>query len=136
MEVLRLLVKDFDGCFRFYSENLNLKVVWGKIGDVYASFEVNGKYEIGLFQSDLMAEFLENSDKFLPHDHREKIMITIYTDDVDEKYDELVSRGIEFIKPPTEVVGWGMKVAYLRDPENNLIEIYTPLQRGEDNEST
>jgi catechol 2,3-dioxygenase-like lactoylglutathione lyase family enzyme len=26
---IRLLVKDFDTCFKFYSEQLGLKVTWG-----------------------------------------------------------------------------------------------------------
>ncbi|HPO50448.1 MAG TPA: hypothetical protein PLO89_09010 [Spirochaetota bacterium] len=63
MEVLRLLVDDFDKSFRFYSEKLGLKIVWGKIGEVYASFDNGNGGEIGIFKSDLMASVVGNKDK-------------------------------------------------------------------------
>jgi catechol 2,3-dioxygenase-like lactoylglutathione lyase family enzyme len=37
---IRLLVADFDTCFRFYSEKLGLKVTWGGTGGDYASFDI------------------------------------------------------------------------------------------------
>ena len=75
---LRLLVKDFDTCFRFYSE---------------------------------------------------KAVIVIQVEDVDAMFRELTSRGVEFVSEPADMAGWGGRVAHFRDPEENLIELYSGLSK-------
>lgn len=127
MEALRLLVDDFDTCFKFYSEKLALKVTWGKEGEVYASFDNGNNGEIGLFKSDLMAAAIGNSEKKQPSNCREKISIIIGVKSVDESYNEMVKRGVQFINKPTDMVNWGMRVVHLRDPEDNLIELCSDL---------
>ena len=37
---VRLLVKDFAGCFKFYTEQLGLEPAWGDENSGYASFKV------------------------------------------------------------------------------------------------
>lgn len=127
MEVLRVLVNDFDNAFRFYAEQMGLRVVWGKLGDVYASFD-NGKGgEIGLFTSDLMAAALGNSTQPQPVNQREKIIIILHVDSVDVAHEALTAKGVAFVNPPTDMVDWGMRVAHLRDPEGNTIELCSAL---------
>ena len=128
---IRLLVKDFDKCFRFYSEQLGLKVTWGKLGGDYASFDVGLTNEMGLsiFKSDLMANAIGNSEKSLPTDNREKIAIVIKVDNVDKSFQDLVAKGVTFINEPKDMTGWGMRAAHFRDPEDNLIEIWSELAK-------
>jgi len=129
---IRLLVKDFDKCFKFYSEQLGLKVTWGKMGGDYASFDIGLKSsEMGLsiFKSDLMAKAIENFEKSLPIDNREKTVIVLKVDSVDETFKELKDKGIEFINKPTDMTGWGMRTVHFRDPEDNLIEIWSELAK-------
>ena len=38
-----------------------------------------------------------------------------------------LKKGINFINEPTDMPDWGMRVVHLRDPEENLIEFFTPL---------
>ena len=71
---VRLLVRDYEKCFRFYTEKLGLE----------AAFDIEGCY--GSFK---------------------------------------VAEGIEGLAIFTS--GWGMRVVHLRDPEENLIELFTPL---------
>lgn len=40
LNCIRLLVNDFDACFKFYSENMGLNVTWGKLGGDYARFNI------------------------------------------------------------------------------------------------
>jgi len=127
INAIRLLVSDFDKCFTFYTETLGLKVTWGKIGGEYASFDFGMPPGLSIFKSDLMAAAIGNSDKDLPSDHREKMAIIVKVDDVDKTYNEFSGRGIEFVKQPTDMTGWGMRAAHFRDPENNLIEIWSDL---------
>lgn len=129
---IRLLVNDFDKCFKFYSEQLGLKVTWGKIGGDYASFDIGLKSsEMGLsiFKSDLMANAIGNFEKSLPVDNREKIAIILKVDSVDETFKELSDKGVEFINEPADMTGWGMRTVHFRDPENNLIEIWSELAK-------
>ena len=53
---VRLLVKDFAGCFKFYTEQLGLEPAWGDENSGYASFKVaDGIEGLALFVSDWMA---------------------------------------------------------------------------------
>ena len=48
-------------------------------------------------------------------------------DNVDETFAALKAKGVTFISEPTDMPDWGMRTLYLRDPEENLIELFTPL---------
>ena len=127
---IRLLVEDFDKCFKFYSEQLGLRVTWGKPGGDYASFDIglkSGEMGLSVFKSDLMAKVIGNTEKSLPADNREKIAIIMKVDNVDKTFQELSAKGVLFINGPADMTGWGMRAAHFRDPENNLIEIWSEL---------
>jgi lactoylglutathione lyase len=126
---IRLLVNDFDACFKFYAETLGLNVTWGKVGGEYASFDLGIPSGLSIFKSDLMANAIGNAEKSLPMDHREKMAIILKVADTDKSYKELSGKGVVFIKEPTDMTGWGMRAAHFRDPEGNLIEIWSELAK-------
>ena len=130
LNCIRLLVKDFDKCFKFYSETLGLNVTWGKIGGDYASFDIGIPSGLSIFKSELMASAIGNSDKSLPADNREKVAIVLKVGNVDNSYKDLSAKGVTFINEPSDMTGWGMRVTHFRDPENNLIEIWSELVKG------
>ena len=126
----RLLVKDYKKCFKFYTEKLGLEPVWGDAEGCYASFKVaEGIEGFAIFVSDFMAPAVGNADKVQPSGYREKIMVSFEVEDVDKAYQDFSEKGIEFINQPTDMPDWGMRVVHLRDPEENLIELFTPLKR-------
>lgn len=127
LNCIRLLVKDFDLCFEFYSKKLELTVAWGKIGGEYASFDVGIPAGLSLFKSDLMAEAIGNKEMSLPENCREKVAIVLKVADVDKSYAELLENEVVFVKEPTDMTGWGMRAAHFRDPEGNLIEMWSEL---------
>ena len=129
LNCIRLLVKDFDKCFKFYSEILKFKVSWGKIGGDYASFDTGSVFSLSIYKSDIMAEVIGNDQKSLPENLREKFLITFSVNNVDQTYLELKERGVKFINKPADKSGWGMRVAHFYDPENNLLEIWSPLAK-------
>ena len=125
---VRLLVKDYRKCFEFYTEQLGLEAAWD-VGDCYASFKVaDGIEGFALFTSDLMAPVAGNSDKGQPSGFREKSMVSFEVPNVDEAYASFKAKGVNFINEPTDMPGWGMRVVHLRDPEENLVELFTPLK--------
>jgi catechol 2,3-dioxygenase-like lactoylglutathione lyase family enzyme len=125
---VRLLVKDFTKCFKFYNEQLDLEPLWGDENSCYASFKVaEGIEGLALFVSDFMAPAIGNADKIQPEGFREKSMISFEVENVDETFQSLKAKGIEFINEPIDMPDWGMRVVHLRDPEENLIELFTLL---------
>ena len=125
---VRLLVKDYKKCFKFYTEQLGFEPLWGDENGVYASFKVaEGIEGLAIFVSDYMAPTVGNVEKTQPVGHREKSLISFEVENVDETYLALSEKGINFINKPIDMPDWGMRVVHLRDPEENLIEFYTPL---------
>lgn len=127
---VRLLVKDYEKCFKFYTEKLGLEAAWN-LGGVYGSFKVaDGIEGLAIFTSDLMASAIGNADKSQPTGCREKMMVSFEVENVDEAYKALLAKGVTFINQPIDMPDWGARVVHLRDPEENLIELYTPLRMG------
>ena len=128
---VRLLVKDYKKCFKFYTETLGLEPVWGDEEGCYASFKVaEGIEGFALFVSDFMAPAVGNADKTQPSGFREKSLVSFEVENVDEAYQTLSAKGVNFINQPADMPDWGMRVVHFRDPEENLIELFTPLAVG------
>jgi catechol 2,3-dioxygenase-like lactoylglutathione lyase family enzyme len=125
---VRLLVNDYKKCFKFYTEKLGLEPMWGDENGCYASFKVaDGIEGLAIFVSDFMAPALGNADKTQPFGYREKSLVSFEVENVDETYQTLLKRGVDFINQPIDMADWGMRVVHLRDPEDNVIEFFTPL---------
>lgn len=124
----RLLVKDYKKCFKFYTEQLGLDPHWGEENGCYAAFKVaDGIEGFAIFSSDFMASAVGNDEKTQPIGYREKSMVVFEVENVDDTYQACLEKGISFINEPTDMPDWGMRVVHLRDPEENLIEFFTPL---------
>ncbi len=125
---VRLLVRDYRKCFDFYTQKLGFEPLWD-IEECYGAFKVaDGIEGLAIFLSDYMAPVVGNADEQQPVGNREKSMICFEVADVDETYSALKANGVKFVNEPLDMPGWGMRVVHLRDPEENLIELYTPLQ--------
>jgi len=57
-------------------------------------------------------------------------MVGLETDDVDAEYQRLEAAGVAFVEKPTD---YGqLRIATLRDPEGNLIQLLQPIRREGD----
>ncbi len=124
---IRLLVNDFDRCFLFYKDILGLEATWGNLGGVYASFNIGLESGLGLFKADLMDTVLGENPKTTTKKTADRFAIIISVENIDNTYNILKGRGVEFITEPKDMPDWGIRVAHFRDPEGNLIEVYTDL---------
>lgn len=125
-EGIRLLVEDFDTAFRFYSEALGFKIVWGKPGDVYGSFSVSDHVSLSIFTAEYMDQALD-----IPATTQRRAMdngVLIFSaEDVDIIHKELLEKGVPILKEPTDMAGWGCRTLHIRDTEGNLIEFNSAL---------
>ncbi|WP_327696965.1 VOC family protein [Streptomyces sp. NBC_00459] len=117
---IRLLVSDFPAVYRFYRDVLGLKPQFEAESGPYAKLSPDtGHAAIALQDRAQMAGVLERLGAE-PAGHRALVVLRV--DDLDATHAELTARGADFTRTPAPM-GDRMRVAYLEDPEGNLIEL-------------
>jgi predicted enzyme related to lactoylglutathione lyase len=130
-EQIRLLVKNFDECFRFYLDIMGFKVNWGKEGWSYASFGINKYVKLALFKREAMANAVGTSG--LPEEAtaQDKVAIVLDARNIGITLKRLEDRGAHFITSLKDYPDWGIRARHLRDPDGNLIEIECEIPKKE-----
>ncbi len=129
MYSVRHLVEDFTACFRFYQKDLGMEPVWGDENGPYADLRAGSDVTLALFKKDLMAEAV--GTKGLPKSalSQDKSLVSLQVDNLDETYDRLTKAGVGFVNEPKDYPGWTIRAVHLRDPDGNLVELFSPLSR-------
>ncbi|MDG0793776.1 VOC family protein [Cohnella ginsengisoli] len=58
-----------------------------------------------------------------PFSGRDQVALVFRVENVDSVYEALRAKGVPFVQPPRDTPEWGHRVAYLRDPAGNVIEL-------------
>ncbi|MGM0885175.1 MAG: VOC family protein [Bacillota bacterium] len=119
---VRLLVTNVTECFYFYRDIMGFDVIWGDENSPYAEFQT-GQTKIAINQKSMIAEVVGTLEKNPESDSQDKLALIFAVDNVDETYEELVNKGVEFLNSPLDRNDWGIRLAHFRDPAGNLIEI-------------
>jgi catechol 2,3-dioxygenase-like lactoylglutathione lyase family enzyme len=114
---VRLLVDDFGEAFDFYRELLGAEPGFGDRESGYASFRLEGG-ALAIFERDEQAETLGLR---LPGDGA---LVVLEVDDVDA---EVARLGELVVAEPVDRPDWGGRVAYVRDPSGNGIELFQSI---------
>jgi catechol 2,3-dioxygenase-like lactoylglutathione lyase family enzyme len=128
---VRLLVSDFDGCFRFYRDVMQFQPDWGEEGSTYASFRTTPGAALSLFRRDHMAEAIDTADLPWITECQDRAALIFLVNDIEAEVKELRSRGAQFLSDPRDFPDWTIRAAYLRDPDGNLIELFSPLEESQ-----
>ncbi|MEU6505117.1 MULTISPECIES: VOC family protein [Streptomyces] len=117
---VRLLVTDFAACYRFYADVLGLKPQSGATEGPYEKFSPHtGSAGIALQDRAMMAEILDELGETATG-HRSLVVLRV--DDLDAYCAEITSRGAALLHGPAPMTD-RMRVAHLKDPEGNLVEL-------------
>ena len=133
---IRLLVNDFAACFRFYRDTLGLEVVWGEESGPYADFKAASDSYISLFNRHLMSEVLGTGSMSEGAAAQDSLAIIIQVEDLQKTVSKLKQQGVTFVSDVKEYPAWTISAAHLRDPEGNLIELFSPLDKSRWTEET
>lgn len=125
---MRLLVTRFDETYAFYRDVLGLKPTWGKPGENYASFAFPGGGEIAIFRRSLMADAVGTAARPSTRQEQDTAVVILTVDDVDALYARL-KNVVTFTNPPESKTAWGIRAAHFRDPDGNLIEVFSALKQ-------
>lgn len=123
---LRLLVSNYKETFLFYRDLLGLNVDWGDEETGYAEFNT-GSIQLAVFKKEFMAQVIPSINQPSSFASQDKTSLIFAVDNVDEVYQRLKDRNGILMAPPTDRPDWGIRTAHFRDPDGNLIEIYTNL---------
>ncbi|MEU3885967.1 VOC family protein [Streptomyces sp. NPDC029041] len=117
---VRLLVTDFSACHRFYGEVLGLKPQSGAVDGPYEKFSpAVGSAGIALQDRSMMAEVLDELGD-AAEGHRSLVVLRV--DGLDAYCEEITMRGATVLHGPAPMTD-RMRVAHLKDPEGNLVEL-------------
>jgi catechol 2,3-dioxygenase-like lactoylglutathione lyase family enzyme len=114
---VRLLVDDVGACRRFYRDTMRFELAADHAD--YVEFRA-GEALLALFPRTAMAEAVG----FDPLAAGDRVALVFRVDDVDGALAEVRERGAPVVADPQDRPDWGLRVAHVRDPDGNLIELY------------
>jgi catechol 2,3-dioxygenase-like lactoylglutathione lyase family enzyme len=124
---VRILVRDFAASWRFYRDVLGLTPGVGDDSGPYAEFLWNGEARLGLFDRALMAKATGRPDARAATKAVGAFALILRTDNVDRVHAQLSSRGVVFLRGPTDRKEWRLRTIHLADPDGNVVELNSDL---------
>jgi catechol 2,3-dioxygenase-like lactoylglutathione lyase family enzyme len=117
---IRLLVSDFPAAYRFYRDVLGLEPQFEAENGPYAKLSFDSGHAAIALQDRAQVAGMLGRLGSAPEGYRALVVLRV--EDLDAAHAELSSRGAVFTRDPGPM-GDRLRVAYLEDPEENLIEL-------------
>jgi catechol 2,3-dioxygenase-like lactoylglutathione lyase family enzyme len=110
-----VFVSDFDKALDFYTKTLGMEIDYTD-KNVWAQF--NSGVDISLAIEKCAPDYVEQGSKMVGR----FVGVTLMVDDIEEQYNRLVAKGVEFTGRP-EKQPWGGTLAHLKDLEGNVLTL-------------
>ena len=114
LNAVRVFVTDWERSLEFYSKTLGMPVS-------LATPEI-GWAELDTGEAHLALERVDPKDKEAVALVGRFVSVSLQVDDIQDLYETLVSRGVDFVEPP-EKQPWGGTLAHFRDPDGNVLTL-------------
>ncbi|NJL85831.1 MAG: bleomycin resistance protein [Leptolyngbyaceae cyanobacterium SM1_1_3] len=122
----RLLVQDLEACFHFYRDTMGFEVVMDERRDGYAEFAV-ANMRLALFRREEMAGIIHTTEMPADAKSQDRVVLIFTVSDLDEICEKLKHEGTVFASEPMKNANFDLKIAYIRDPDGNLIGLFENL---------
>jgi catechol 2,3-dioxygenase-like lactoylglutathione lyase family enzyme len=117
---IRIITDDLTPMISFYENVTNITAE--RPAPVFAEF-VSPTATLAIGDSQTVALFKEGSAHAADN---HSVIIEWQVDDVDAEYARLEHETLEWVQTPA-TMPWGNRSALLRDPDGNLVNLYTPV---------
>ncbi len=119
----RLLVNDWKACVSFYKDIMEFQPVQEDERGGYAEFNV-ADMRLSIFRRSEMARMVHNHEKPPTAECQDTVALIFTVNDLEDECIKLKQKGIKLTAEPMNNPMYGIKTAYLRDPDENLIGLY------------
>ena len=126
----RIITDDVEGLGAFYARLIGVPVT---LNEYYVEVPA-GPMSVG-FSKRRYTEYHRNlpaaaTDRAAEgvQDHGPEVILDFLVDDVDAEYERIKALGVEWVLPPT-TQPWGNRSMIFRDPEGNLINVFSRPDR-------
>jgi catechol 2,3-dioxygenase-like lactoylglutathione lyase family enzyme len=119
---IRLLVDEYERCFRFYADALEFEPTFGDAQSGYADFDT-GDVTLALHDAAEVTALTGGTPR-----GRDGAALILRVADVDGSYATLADADCKRVNPPEDRPDWGIRVAHVRDPDGTLVELNEPLE--------
>ena len=114
-----VFVRDLARCATFYRDTLGFQVANSDPNSV--AFRLENQYLL-LLVLPAAADLIRAEVTALSTEGGPRVLLAAGVEDVDAAYQELLAKGVTFLRAPTNQP-WGLRTAHFADPEGNLWEI-------------
>ena len=111
---VRVFVTDWQRALEFYSQTLEIPVAFSSAEQGWAELQTGA--------ARLALERVDHEDPESAGLVGRFVAVSLQVADVQSTYQQLVSRGVEFVAPP-ERQPWGGVLAHFRDPDGNVLTL-------------
>ncbi|MBW4648566.1 MAG: VOC family protein [Kastovskya adunca ATA6-11-RM4] len=119
----RLFVSDVEACFQFYRDVMELPVMLEALKNGYAEFQF-GETTLELYNREEMAHMIGTAHQPSSAECQDNVGLVVIVSDLDKAHQELTHKGVKFTMAPWNNPSYGLKTAYLRDPDGTLIGLF------------
>ena len=118
IEWIIIVTEKYQESRKFYRDILDFKIVRESVNEEFTQFKLGNLYFATYGRKQV--------EKLVGKKYVSNVGSTIFTfaetDNIDKQYDELKTKGVRFIIPPT-TQPWGQRTAYFLDPDGYIWEI-------------
>ena len=120
--IVRLIVSDFKQSYHFYRDVLGLSLDFGTEDDAVAEFDAETVL-LTIVDREQIDQIPSGIYSLAGRDASDRSVIVFTVPNLAAACRELAGQGVRLLNEPLPVAEWQIRVAYLRDPDGNLIEL-------------